>query len=108
MNGGDTRSVRSGVQPSSTRTSTTAGGSTPAAHARSFKGSLASLHNLDRRAMMANSSGSLLNEWNYVLAQASNSSGAPSLADRASVSGFSYATKKTGKTNAFREPTFQG
>ncbi|KAJ3123962.1 hypothetical protein HK100_011425 [Physocladia obscura] len=77
---------------------------------RSLKGSLGSLHALDRRAMLGNgSNGSVLSEWNYVLGQPASSSGAPSVIERASMSGYSYATKKTGRgNNVFREPTFQG
>ncbi|KAJ3019584.1 UNVERIFIED_CONTAM: hypothetical protein HDU68_010596 [Siphonaria sp. JEL0065] len=75
---------------------------------RSLKGSLGSLYNLNQRQLLG--SNSALAEWNYVMSQTSTGSSAPSAAggaDRASVSGYSYATKKTAR-GAYREPTFQG
>ncbi|KAJ3288262.1 hypothetical protein HDU79_004988 [Rhizoclosmatium sp. JEL0117] len=95
-------------------------------YSKSLKGSLGSLYNLNQRQLLG--SNSALAEWNYVMSQSNNgSSAAPSVVDRASVSGYSYATKKTARGEllrgfevcymrahlgapggAYREPTFQG
>ncbi|ORY44947.1 WD40 repeat-like protein [Rhizoclosmatium globosum] len=76
-------------------------------YSKSLKGSLGSLYNLNQRQLLG--SNSALAEWNYVMSQSNNgSSAAPSVVDRASVSGYSYATKKTARGGAYREPTFQG
>ncbi|KAJ3238402.1 hypothetical protein HDU81_007883 [Chytriomyces hyalinus] len=79
---------------------------------RSMKGSLGSLYSLERQRQRISQelggSASALNEWNYVMGGSSDRSSVPSVAgfDRGSISGLSYATRKTGR--GFREPTFQG
>ncbi|KAJ3060239.1 hypothetical protein HDU98_003763 [Podochytrium sp. JEL0797] len=69
----------------------------PSYATKSLKGSLGSLYNLNQRQLLG--SNSALQEWNYVMTKSTGSS-APSVAggiDRGSVSGISYATKKTGR-----------